>query len=91
MEDLMSTTSYGKAALKKFGAVPEGFEIFSAGWIGETPKDWKTMRVSGAQFKGRKRIPHTTMTTIVTTEEMRAEESPNTTAEPRHTAQKETP
>ena len=78
MEDVMSTTCYGKAALKKFGAVPEGFEIFSAGWLGEKPEDWKTMRVSGAQFKGRKRIPHTTMTTIVTVEEMQAEELPNT-------------
>lgn len=78
MEDVMSKTSYGQAALKKFGTVPEGFEIFSAGWIGEKPKDWKTMRVSGAQFKGKKRIPHTTMTTIVTVEEMKAIESPNT-------------
>lgn len=73
----MSKTSYGQAALKKFGAVPEGFEIFSAGWIGEKPKDWKSMRVTGAQFKGRKRIPHTTMTTIVTVEEMEAIESLN--------------
>lgn len=77
MEDVMSKTSYGKAALKKFGAVPEGFEIFSAGWIGKKPEDWKTMRVSGAQFKGRRRIPHTTMTTIVTLEEMQAEVEPN--------------
>ncbi len=75
MTDSMSATIYGKAALKKFGAVPEGFEIFSAGWLGKKPKDWKTMRVTGAQFKGRKRIPHTTMQTIVTIEEMLAEES----------------
>jgi hypothetical protein len=77
MEDVMSKTCYGKAALKKFGAVPEGFKIFSAGWLGKGPKDWVAMRVSGAQFKGRKRIPHTTMTTIVTVEEMQAEALPN--------------
>lgn len=78
MEDVMSKTSYGQAALQKFGQVPEGFQIFSAGWIGEKPEDWKTMRVSGAQFKGRRRIPHTTMTTIVTKDEMAAfEEQPN--------------
>jgi len=70
MEDVMSATAYGKAALKKFGSVPEGFEIFSAGWIGEKPGDWKTMQVTGAQFKGEKRIPNTTMTTIVTVAEI---------------------
>jgi len=78
MDDVMSRTSYGKAALKKFGAVPEGFEIFAAGWIGKTPKDCNAMRVTGAQFKGRKRVPNTTMTTIVTAEEMDAEDmTPN--------------
>jgi hypothetical protein len=75
MKDVMKNTSYGKAALKKFGAVPEGFEIFSAGWIEEKPEHWKTMRVSGAQFVGRKRIPRTTMTTIVTVEEKQADET----------------
>ena len=74
----MSKTSYGQAALRKFGTVPEGFEIFSAGWLGKKPKDWKAMRVTGAQFKGKKRIPNTTMTTIVTVEEMDAIKSPNT-------------
>lgn len=72
VEDLMSKTSYGQVALRKFGTVPKGFEIFSAGWLGKKPEDWKTMRVTGAQFKGKKRIPHTTMTTIVTVAEMEA-------------------
>ncbi len=77
MDDVMSKTSYGQVALKKFVEVPDGFEIFSAGWIGEKPEDWKTMRVTGAQFKGRKRIPHTTKTTIVTREEISAFDLPN--------------
>lgn len=70
MEDVMSKTSYGKAALKKFGQVPEGFEIFAAEWLGKEPKDWVSMRVKGAQFKGRQRVPYTTMTTVVTRDEM---------------------
>lgn len=72
MDDLMDTTSYGRAALRKFGAVPEGFHVFSAEWLGDKPKDWRTMRVTGAQFKSNRPIPGTTMTTIVTREEMAA-------------------
>lgn len=73
MDEVMDTTSYGKAALRKFGAVPEGFHIFHAEWLGEKPEDWKTMRVTGAQFKGKRKLPRTTMTTIVTRQEMDAE------------------
>ena len=72
MDDIMDTTRYGKAALKKFGAVPEGFHIFRAEWLGDKPENWKAMRVTGAQFKGRRRVPATTMSTIVTQEEMAA-------------------
>lgn len=74
MDDVMTKTTFGQAALKKFGTVPEGFEIYAAGWVGDKPEDWKTMRVSGAQFKGSRRIPHTIMTTVVTVEEMKAAE-----------------
>ena len=70
MDDVMDTTSYGKAARRKFGTVPDGFHVFSAEWLGDKPEDWKTMRVKGAQFKGKRRVPGTTMTTIVTREEM---------------------
>lgn len=73
MDDVMDKTSYGRAALKKFGAVPEGFHIFKAAWIGERPEDWERMVVTGAQFNGRRRIPHTTMQTVVTREEMEKE------------------
>ncbi|MFM2053919.1 MAG: hypothetical protein RL456_1956 [Pseudomonadota bacterium] len=72
MDDIMDKTRYGQAALRKFGAVPEGFHVFKAAWIGEEPKDWKSMRVTGAVFAGRRRVPHTTMETIVTAEEMEA-------------------
>jgi hypothetical protein len=74
MDDLMDKTGYGIAALRKFGAVPEGFHVFQAEWLGDKPEDWKTMRVTGAQFVGSKRIPRTTMSTIVTVEEMEAAE-----------------
>ena len=38
MEDVMSNTAYGRAALRKFGVVPEGFVVFQAEWLGETPR-----------------------------------------------------
>lgn len=70
MDDLMDATSYGRAALRKFGAVPEGFHVFFAEWLGEKPEQWNAMRIKGAQFKGKRRVPGSTMTTIVTREEM---------------------
>ena len=74
-DDIMDRSSFGRAALAKFGAVPDGFHIFSSEWLvksGQKPEDWKTMRIKGAQFKGKRRVPGTTMTTIVTREEMAA-------------------
>lgn len=73
MEDVMDTTIYGKAARLKFGAVPGDFHVYCAEWIGKTPEDWKTMRVKGARFKGRRKLPGTTMETIVTLDEMDAQ------------------
>jgi hypothetical protein len=72
MDDCMDNTSYGRAALRRFGVVPEGFHVFHAGWLGKCPEDWTTMRVRGAQFKDGRRIPRTTMTVVVTREEMAA-------------------
>jgi hypothetical protein len=72
MDELMDKTSYGKAAMRKFGAVPDGFHVYAAKWLGKRPEDWKTMQVTGAQFNGKRRITGTTMTTIVTVEEMDA-------------------
>ena len=73
MDDLMDTMNYGKAALRKFGVVPEGFHIYSAEWLGgTTPAEWTRMLVTGAGFKGKRRVSGTMMTTIVTLEEMAA-------------------
>jgi hypothetical protein len=72
MLEVMDNTSYGKAARVKFGAVPEDFHIFEASWVGKRVEDWKSMRVKGAQFKGNRRVPGTTMVTIVTRDEMAA-------------------
>ena len=72
MNDEMDNTSFGKVARQKFGAVPDGFHVYSAELLGDKPEDWQSMRVRGAQFKGRRRVPGTTMTTIVTREEMAA-------------------
>lgn len=73
MDDLMNKTAYGRAAMKKFGAVADDFFIFSAGWVEDAPKDWKTMKVAGARFKGSRRIARTTMKTLVTAEEIEKE------------------
>lgn len=70
MDDVMTKSSYGQAAIKKFGAVPEGFQIYSAGWVEKQPEDWRTMKVKGAQFKEGRRVPGTIMETIVTVDEM---------------------
>ena len=72
MEDVMNDSGFGRAAMVKFGSVPDGFRVICAEWIGERPSEWKTMRVTGAQFVGSKRIPRTTMSTIVTREEIDA-------------------
>ncbi len=66
----MDSTAFGKAALAKFGAVPEGFHIFCAGWIGKRPEDWKSMRVQGAQFDGDKLLRGTKLSTVVSLKEM---------------------
>lgn len=71
-DNCMDITSYGKAARKKFGSVPADFEVFKAEWLGDKPENWKTMRVTGAQFRGSRRVAGTTMTTIVTREDMAA-------------------
>lgn len=47
----MNDTSYGKAALKKMGEVPENFFIYQAGWLEDNPKDFDTMEVKGAVFR----------------------------------------
>lgn len=77
-EDIFASTSFGKAALKKLGAVPENFRLYSAGWLGKKPEDWKEMRVNGRVFRASKSgkmdipVPGTIQSVIVTLDEMRA-------------------
>jgi len=81
-DDIMGDTPFGRAALRKFGPVPKNFRIYAAGWIGKRPEDWKTMKVTGAEFRHAKRgeragelcipIPGTVRHTVVTKEEIAA-------------------
>ncbi|MFK4705893.1 hypothetical protein ABIC83_002732 [Roseateles asaccharophilus] len=79
-EDIFATTSYGKAALKKLGPVPANFRLYSAGWRGKKPSDWKEMEVKGREFRAAKGstkldipVPGTIRSVIVSKEEMAAE------------------
>lgn len=81
-DDIMGNSNYGRAALKKLGAVPENFRIYAAGWLGQKPDDWLAMKVSGAEFRVAKKgknvgklsvmIPGTVRHVIVTKEEISA-------------------
>lgn len=80
--DVFAEQSYGKAALKKLAPVPENFRLYEAGWLGKKPKDWKTMKVSGAEFRTAKTgknagklsilVKGSVRSVIVTKDEMRA-------------------
>lgn len=80
--DIFAALPFGKAALKQFGAVPENFRLFQAGWLGSRPEDFRVMEVKGAEFrraqagpnKGKLSImvPGTVRTTHVTREEIQA-------------------
>jgi hypothetical protein len=65
----MDESAFGKIARKKFGAVSENFHIFYAGWMGN-PESYEKMKVKGAEFKSNKRVPFSTMETIVTAQEL---------------------
>lgn len=56
--DIFAQHPFGKAALKKMGAVPENFRLYCAGWIGENPEEWKCMDVTGAEFRRPTRGPN---------------------------------
>ncbi len=45
-------------------------------YTGDKPEEWDRMRVTGAVFKGARRMPGTTMATIVTRDEMDEVELP---------------
>lgn len=84
-KDVFAACSYGKVALEKLAPVPENFRLFSAGWLGEKPENWKTMKVTGAEFREAKSGPSkgqlaimvkgTQRSTYVTKEEMAAQDA----------------
>ena len=84
-KDIFADCSYGKVALNKLAPVPEKFRLFSAGWLGERPADWKTMKVTGAEFREAKSGPQkgklvimvkgTQRSAYVTREEMNMQEA----------------
>lgn len=90
--DLFAETRYGQVALKKLAPVPENFRLYSAGWLGDKPKDWDVMEVKGAEFRVAKRGPPkgtlsieikgSKRTTYVTKAEMQAIPAPEAFAHP---------
>lgn len=86
-KDIFAEYSYGQVALKKLEPVPENFRLYSAEWLGEKPEDWKTMKVTGAEFREAKSGPNKGQLTImvrstqrsayVTREEMAAQDAVN--------------
>lgn len=79
-QDLFADTAYGKIALQRIGAVNPNFRLYSAGWLGNGRK-FGVMSVTGADFRESTRgktkgqlsikIPHTSQTVYVTSQEMR--------------------
>lgn len=78
-DDPLGQTAYGRAALRKLGAVPQNFRLYSAGWQGKTATARDSMRVAGREFRagrdGRLNVPvpGTIQVVIVTADEIRAE------------------
>jgi hypothetical protein len=89
--DIFATERFGQVALRKLAPVSETFRLFSAGWLGTKPKDWKTMRVTGADFRVAKSGPNkgqlsimvkgTQRSAYVTKEELKAQDAIETTAQ----------
>lgn len=78
-DDIFAETAFGKAALRKLGAVPENFQLYFAGWLGKMPKDWNEMLIKGRVF-GKSRggkldvpMPGTIRRVVVTRDEILAE------------------
>lgn len=83
--DIFATCSYGQVALRKLAPVADNFRLYSAGWLGENPADWKTMKVTGAEFRVAKAgankgklaimVQGTQRSAYVTKEEMQAQDA----------------
>jgi hypothetical protein len=56
--DLFAQQAYGRAALKKMGAVPENFRLYVAGWLGAPLEKADTMKVTGCEFRVAKKGPN---------------------------------
>jgi len=85
-EGIFEGTAIGKAALQKYGQVPENFRIFEAGWLGERPEEFTVMEVKGALFREAKSgpnkgkltimLPRTTRRVYVTKDELKKFDDP---------------
>lgn len=77
--DMFAENSFGKAALKKMGELPENFRLYEAGYVEDHPKDFRVMKVKGCEFRRAKtgknkgklsiKIPGTERSACVTPEE----------------------
>jgi hypothetical protein len=82
-EPLFEKFAYGKAALKKMGAVPENFRLYSAELRGKHP-NYHGMQLHGAEFRAARTGPNkgklcievdgSERTAYVSMEEIEAEE-----------------
>lgn len=92
MRDFFRDTAIGRAAMKKFGDVPENFKIYEAGWIEHQDIDNKgLMFVRAAEFrkalKGPNKgefciiVPGTKKLTHITSDEIKAMEETLPTVE----------
>ena len=53
-QDIFADTDFGKIALKRMAEqspLPEGFRLFSAGWMEDHPEKFWNFKVIGAQFR----------------------------------------
>ncbi len=57
-KDIFADCTYGQLALQKFAPVQQTFRLYSAGWLEAKPKDWNTMKVTGADFRIAKAGPN---------------------------------
>lgn len=84
-EDVFAQSNFGRVALRKLaqaGALPEGFQLFSAAWLGQ-PCEFEVMQVKGCQFVAAKsgrfagqlvcRVRGTVRSVLVTKAELDAE------------------
>lgn len=57
-EDIIGAMSFGRAAMRKVGNVPENFRFYEAGWIDDKKSKSRIMEVKGAEFRVAKSGPN---------------------------------